>query len=63
MKQKYMYNISGYYFANDERKYFYEDIEAEDNFQAMKLVIGKLAWKESNDGNTFKLDLIHYECL
>lgn len=59
----YTYNISGYYFANDERKYFNEDVTAENNSEAMANVIGHIAWQESIKGNTFKLDTIHYEFL
>lgn len=64
MKQAelYEYNISGYYFANDERKHFEKELWARDNIEAMKIVIGELAWQESLLGNTFKLDTIHYEC-
>ena len=58
----YEYNISGYYFSNDERKHFEKIVKAEDDVEAMKKVIGELAWHESLDGNTFKLDVIHYEC-
>lgn len=56
------YIISGYYSNGVENKiHFYEEVEAYDNIQAMKLVIGDLAWKESLAGNSFYLDLIHYE--
>lgn len=58
----YKYNISGYYFANEERKHFEKIVEAEDNFKAMQQVIGELAWHESLEDKTFKLDVIHYEC-
>jgi hypothetical protein len=57
------YEISGYYFANDERKRFEEIVDARDNTEAMEMVIGAYAWKESLAGNTFKLDTIHYEFL
>lgn len=56
------YTISGYYFADDERKYFYEELFATDNSVAMEQVIGKYAWAESLEGKTFKLDVIHYDC-
>ena len=59
----YKYEISGYYFSNNERKRFEEIVEAQDNIEAMKIVIGQIAWQESIAGNTFKLDVIHYECL
>lgn len=59
--ERYTYTISGYYYSNDEKKYFYEEVEAIDNIEAMQIVIGKYAWKESLDGNTFKLDFIHYD--
>lgn len=58
----YGYIISGYYFANDERKHFEKIVKAEDDIEAMKKVIGELAWHESLEGNTFKLDFIHYDC-
>ena len=57
------YNISGYYFSNDERKYFNEEVISNTNTNAMALVIGRIAWEESLEGNTFKLDTIHYECM
>ena len=56
------YRISGYYFANEERKHFDEVIFAEDNHKAMEQVIGKYAWQESLEDKTFKLDVIHYDC-
>lgn len=59
---KYSYTISGYYFADNERIHFEESLEAEDNYQAMQLVIGELAWHTSIEHKTFKLDVIHYEC-
>ena len=63
MKERYRYYISGYYFANGERKHFGEELMAEDNIEAMQKVIGMLAWGESLEGNNFKLDTIHYEVL
>lgn len=62
-KEMYKYQVSGYYFAGQERKYFNEIITASDNTEAMQIVIGKHAWHESLEGNTFKLDVIHYDCL
>lgn len=59
---KYQYKISGYYFADDELIHFEEVLPAEDNYQAMQLVIGERALRVSLEGKTFKLDLIHYEC-
>lgn len=60
----YKYEISGYYFANeDERTHFYHIIDARDEVEAMEMVVGKIALSESRAGNTFKLDVIHYECL
>ena len=56
------YQITGYYFADGERKRFEEYVYAENNSIAMERVIGKYAWSESLDGKTFKLDVIHYEC-
>ena len=64
--EMYKYEISGYYFANDnedERTHFYHIVEARDNFEAMEMVVGKIAFSESRAGNSFKLDVIHYECL
>ena len=57
----YEYIISGYYIAGDERKHFWQEVKANDNIEAMKIVIGELAWKESLEGNSFYLDLIHYD--
>ena len=58
----YTYAISGYYTINgNEQKHFHEEIEAKNNIEAMEIVIGKLAWDESLKGNTFMLDLIHYD--
>ena len=62
MAEMYLYEISGYYFANGERKHFRKELYATDDCEAMKIVIGELAWHESIEGNTFKLDMIHYEC-
>lgn len=64
----YSYEISGYYFVTDEnghceRKRFEEVVDARDNTEAMEMVIGAYAWKESLARNTFKLDTIHYEFL
>jgi hypothetical protein len=59
--EMYKYNISGWYFSNDMRKPFNKDVDARDNIEAMKIVIGELAWKESIEGNAFLLDVIHYE--
>ena len=60
----YKYEISGYYFANgDERTHFCHIVEARDNVEAMEMVVGKIAMSESRAGNTFELDVIHYECL
>lgn len=65
--QLYQYNISGYYLAIDskgkcEKKHFEEIVSAKDNVDAMRMVIGEFAWNESLLGNTFKLDMVHYEC-
>lgn len=58
----YKYTISGYYSNGvEDRIHFHEEVEAHNNIEAMKLVIGALAWKESLAGNTFYLELIHYE--
>ena len=62
--EMYQYEISGYYFANgDERTHFYHIVEATDECEAMEMVVGKIALSESRAGNSFKLDVIHYECL
>lgn len=61
-QEMYKYQISGYYFAGKERKHFSEIIVATDNIEAMQIAIGKYAWQESLEGNTFKLDVIHYDC-
>ena len=61
--EEYLYEISGYYFADAERKHFQDEVLAESNTQAMQLVIGNYAWQESIEGHTFKLDCIHYVCL
>lgn len=58
----YLYSISGFYFAGGERKHFDKEVYATDNCEAMKTVMGELAWKESLAGNSFHLDVIHYEC-
>lgn len=58
----YKYQISGYYFADDEGKRFEEYVYAQNSIEAMKIVIGDIAWNESLEGRTFKLDFIHYEC-
>lgn len=60
---KYNYEISGWYIANGERKHFDVEIQAESNTQAMEIVIGRLAWEEGLKGNSFLLDMIHYEVL
>ena len=62
-QEMYKYQISGYYFAGEERKYFNEVIMAADNIEAMQIAIGTHAWNESLEDNTFKLDVIHYDCL
>ena len=61
--QMYLYNIRGYYFADDERKRFEKELYARDNVSAMAEIIGYFAWYESTEGKTFKLEVIHYECL
>ena len=64
LAEMYMYEVSGSYFANgEERTYFFHIVEARNNVEAMEMVIGKIAWSESRAGNSFKLDVIHYECL
>lgn len=58
----YEYEISGYFFADDERIHFQKIVKADDNIQAMRNVIGEFALKVSLEGKTFRLDVIHYEC-
>lgn len=55
------YQISGYYFADDERKHFEDYIMATDEVEAMQIAIGIHSWKTSLDGKAFRLDVIHYE--
>lgn len=62
-QEMYKYHISGYYFAGEERKHFDDTIIASDNTEAMQIAIGTHAWHESLEGNAFKLDVIHYDCL
>lgn len=56
----YKYEISGYYFEDNERKHFDFEIEASDNVIAMQIALGKIML---NTENAVKLDVIHYECL
>lgn len=61
-KELYEYTISGYYYSNEERVHFHrENVQAEDEIEAMKKIVGQIAWDESLDGNTFRLDVIHYD--
>lgn len=60
---KYNYEISGWYIANGERKHFDVGIQADNNTQAMEIVVGRLALEEGLKGNSFLLDMIHYEVL
>lgn len=61
----YKYNVSGYYKVNgtEEEKYFNEDVCAVDNIVAMQMVLGKVAWEESLEGNSVMFDRFHYEVL
>lgn len=60
----YKYNISGYYKINNtEKKHFSEDVCATDNFIAIEIVLGKIAWEESLKGNSVLFDVFHYEVL
>lgn len=61
--EMYLYEISGYFFADNERKHFCKELYAQDNSEAMAIVIGQLAWNASLEDKAFKLDVIHYECL
>jgi len=61
----YEYIISGNYISTtpegkETEKYFSETINANTNTEAMQMVIGKYAWLESKDGNTFYLTFINY---
>lgn len=64
-KEMYRYNISGYYKVNgtEKEKYFSEDVCAEDNIVAMQMVLGKVAWEESLEGNSVCFDRFHYEVM
>lgn len=59
------YEISGYYFEDNERKHFQEVVEASDNITAMKIVLGEIMWKSGKYFNNkpVKLDVIHYEVM
>jgi hypothetical protein len=63
MKEKYKYEITLEYFADNESRYFRGEVEADDNVQAMEIIIGRIAWQTSNEGKTFKFNFIHYDCL
>lgn len=62
-KTLFKFNVSGYYFAGNERKYFNNDVFATDEFTASEMVIGKYAWYESINGNSLKIDCMHYEAI
>lgn len=57
----YEYAISGYYYAGEERKHFWELVKAPDNSIAMDMVVGKIARAVSLDGKAFRLEFIHYD--
>lgn len=59
------YEISGYYFEDNERKHFQEVVEASDNITAMKIVLGEIMWKSNKyfNNKSVKLDVIHYEVM
>ena len=63
--KKYRYEISGYYFEGSERKHFCEEVDATDNIEAMKIVLGEIMWKSCEHFNNapVKLDVIHYEVI
>lgn len=63
--ERYSYNVSGYYKINctEEEKYFNEDVQATTSSEACELVLGKIAWKESLEGNSVMFDRFHYEVL
>ena len=61
----YEYIITGRYISTkpngeETEKHFSETIFADTNTEAMQMVIGKYAWLESKDGNTFYLTFINY---
>ena len=64
---KYLYRISGYYWHGQNgievKDHFDEEIEAENNTDAMHIVVGRLACETSLNEETFILDCIHYEVL
>ena len=61
----YQYEISGTYFECGERKYFREEVWAQDNTVAMEIALGKIMWNSSKHFNNamVKLENIHYECM
>jgi len=59
----YEYEISGYYFAGEERKHFSELVKAVSNTVAMDMVVGRIAREVSREEKTFRLEFIHYEVL
>lgn len=59
----YRYAISGGYFEEDTRRYFYEEVEATNNVDAIKIVLGDIAWKASLEGQRVMIDTVHYEVL
>ena len=63
--EKYRYNISGYYKINctEEERYFSEDICTEGDIEAIQMVLGKVAWKESLKGNSVMFDRFHCEVM
>ena len=63
--KKHSYNVSGYYEVNctKKEKHFSIDVEASDEFEAVKLVLGEVVWKESLEGNSVRFDRFHYEVI
>lgn len=61
----YTYIVSGYYFENNERKHFSEEVKAPTNSVAVQIVLGKIMWnshKYYNDAPV-KLDCVHDELI
>lgn len=61
----YEYIITGWYISTKPdgeqiEKHFSEYAWADTNTEAMQMVIGKYAWLENKDGNTFYLTFINY---
>lgn len=64
----YKYVVSGYYFIqkkdSDEKResYFSKMIIAPNNYEAMKIALGEIAWEHSLAGEYVFFDRFHYDC-